>query len=1078
MKSAQKSAYFALSVLLVACTSAPPLQSSNPVSDLGALFSKPDASKPVMKVSDSTPSQQSLLNQPAIEQAQASLQSNPDGDRLQLSVQIKKSDYQIQRLELERIKNLKAWVKGPGISGQIDNLNNFVTIINQNQATTLDITKVPRGKHRIVTVQGYQEQANGNAPVVSGATLKAVYDSPANSTEVVLNFNWRSTAEAEIIEALLALAVQDPDVATLLDNLDKTALGALLDKVIYGANPVGGSVYNLHPDRLNPSSLADILVQANGVIPDYSVGDPVPLAWQDKMHDATLTIRTPGNVSFSNSDIRIQITDPASAPIVISNNTDTVTIPQIVPGTWDAVVSIDGLNGGVSTRATITVNPDGTAILTTGEPTNPIVLPPVIKAVNTAAVNAGDEITLTGDGFDAATLANNVVKFGDTVATVVSVTATAIVVKVPPGVTGTPQVTVTSNTKTSNQADVTVPVRLVTLSSFKGVVDDAVTITVTGYDPTQTTSTVRFNGSVVDAQILSVTNNTIRVKVPNDATTGGITVTPTGLNPLTSPIYTIGQLPTIISVGPDGPYVAGQTVTVTGVNIENATTVSVNGTNAVFTVNGTNPAVMTVTIPAGASTGPLLITTPVGTTSVNVSVIHPPTITNLVPPNPGHANPSLSLIGSNYLPVNKVTIGGVTVPAANYAILNDTSLNVSNVSTNPVLGPIRVTNAAGTAIASLTYSNVVNFIGNTGSALNTAHNFTGFCGAHGVNVDNLGNIYVSDIGCSYSDPFKAYGYSHSIHKFTAAGVHVWSTGSNVTSLSTGKKAPPGLVNGTIANARFDSPEDTATDLNGNIYVADTSNHAIRKITAAGQVVTLARLPGPEGIEIGLNGKLYVTANNPPNGSVTLDSFIVEIADLNTIPTVAESNLFSLNDVYNTMTPNVTLLSGREASGSAPPASASVANARYNHLEGLGIDGQGRIYVAELTYSRIRRIDPATNTVTVFADLSNTLNPTTNNPKIDLHEIRVDRVGNVFIPSPVARPANGVYHISPEGNISLIAGSETGSTGLLDGDPLKAATFSSARGIDFGLDGALYIADTSWGVRKIERFHPVANLQVP
>ena len=54
----------------------------------------------------------------------------------------------------------------------------------------------------------------------------------------------------------------------------------------------------------------------------------------------------------------------------------------------------------------------------------------------------------------------------------------------------------------------------------------------------------------------------------------------------------------------------------------------------------------------------------------------------------------------------------------------------------------------------------------------------------------------------------------------------------------------------------------------------------------------------------------------------------------------------------------------------------------------------------------------------------------------------------------------------------------GNGGLMDGDPLKEATFSSARGIDFGPDGSLYIADTSWGVRKIERFHPAYNLQMP
>lgn len=1019
MKSAHKSAYFALSVLLVACTAAPPLQSSNPVSGLGNVLNPANPSGPAASASKSptAPSQRSLPNQSSIEQAQAKLQSDTSGDRLQLTVQIKAAGYQTQRLELERIKNLKAWVKGPGITGQINNLNGFIGVTAPaGQATTLDITQVPRGKHRIVTVQGYQEQASNQAPEVNGATLKAVYDSPpAPATEVVLNFNWRSTAEAEIIEALLAQAEQNPEVMTLLDNLDQTALNTLLDKVIYGNNPVGGPVYNVHPDRLNPESLADILVAASGAIPAYTVGNPIPVDWLDKMYDATLTVRNPDKVAFSNSDITIQITDPASAPIVISNGNDTVTIPKIVPGVWDAIVSIPGPNGGVSTRATITVAEDGTATLSAGASgADPIILPPIIQSVNTNAVNAGDEITLSGDGFDATTLANNIVKFGDTEAVVVSATATTIVVKVPPGVTGSSQVTVTSSGKTSNYIDVTVPVRLVKLDSLNGIAGNQVNITVTGYNPTLIDSIVRFNGVDVEPVRCSptaATQNTICVIVPSDATTGPISVTPNIPQfpaPLTSPTYTIGLLP------PDITDVSSQ-------------------------------------------------------------------------------NNKMVITGVNFLTATQVTVFGITLAASDYTVINNTTIHVNKVPVTPTIGDVTVKNPDGTDLFTIDalYKNVINFIGPgtqsqsyyqtavsdgfggwivPGDPVNEVKTIpthtetgalTGFSSLHGVNVDDAHNIYITTL-------------NHRVFKFNQAGVLQWQAGTGTAALNT-------TVQTTLAAATFGSPEDSASDRAGNLYVADTSNNAIRKITPTGQVITLARVHGPEGVEVShKDGCLYVTSNKPDNNPT--DVWVKKICNLADLPSELSPVGINPNNVA-IPTSNVVNVAGGLSSGSAATGSSPASSALFDHLEGLGIDGDGNIYVADVDVQQIRKISADNTTVTVFKTFTD--------PLFTMHEIRVDLLGNIFLPAPLIsggglpikdlkdyaaatkNTANTLYKLGQDGSMTAIAGRNT--WGQDEGNPLTAASFSDPRGVDIAPDGTLYIVDNGWGIRKIERYYPISNL---
>jgi sugar lactone lactonase YvrE len=142
-----------------------------------------------------------------------------------------------------------------------------------------------------------------------------------------------------------------------------------------------------------------------------------------------------------------------------------------------------------------------------------------------------------------------------------------------------------------------------------------------------------------------------------------------------------------------------------------------------------------------------------------------------------------------------------------------------------------------------------------------------------VAVDSAGNVYVADQG------------NATIRKVTAAGV--------VTTLA-GTAGMRGSADGTGAAARFNLPGDVAVDGAGNVYVADTFNLTIRKITAGGVVTTLAGsagLPGsadgtgtaarfnlPTGVAVDSAGNVYVADN--------LNSAIRKVTPTGTTTTVA------------------------------------------------------------------------------------------------------------------------------------------------------------------------------------------------
>jgi hypothetical protein len=186
----------------------------------------------------------------------------------------------------------------------------------------------------------------------------------------------------------------------------------------------------------------------------------------------------------------------------------------------------------------------------------------------------------------------------------------------------------------------------------------------------------------------------------------------------------------------------------------------------------------------------------------------------------------------------------------------------------------------------------------------------------GIAVDAFG-VYVADNG------------SHTIRRILSGAV----------STLAGTAGSSGFVDGTGAAARFRFPNGLAVDGIGNIYVADTLNNAIRKVTQSGVVTTFA---GSVSGQIGSTDGTGAAARFYQPYGIALDSSgNAYVAD-------------TLNNVIRKITSSGVVTTFAGSAGIVGSADGMAANARFNQPQGITVDTLGNVYVADTRNQTIRR----------------------------------------------------------------------------------------------------------------------------
>ncbi|MCP5502449.1 MAG: hypothetical protein H7A25_21305 [Leptospiraceae bacterium] len=278
---------------------------------------------------------------------------------------------------------------------------------------------------------------------------------------------------------------------------------------------------------------------------------------------------------------------------------------------------------------------------------------------------------------------------------------------------------------------------------------------------------------------------------------------------------------------------------------------------------------------------------------------------------------------------------------------------------------------------------------------------------------------------------------------TGTGTVETGTAGDVTTLAGSGTA--GSADGTGTAASFDFPMGIAVDTSGNIYVADFNNNKIRKISSSGEVTTLAG----SGTAGSADGNGTAASFNTPQG-VTVD------ASGNIY--VADSGNYKIRKV--TSSGVVTTLAGSGSSGSADGNGTA---ASFNTPQGVTVDASGNIYVADSGNYKIRKVT-SSGVVTTLAGSGSSGSADGSGTAASFsfsQGITVDANGNVYVADSYN---NKIRKITSAGVVTTLAGS--GTVGSADGNG-TAASFSSPFGIAVVSSGVVYVADRDNNrIRKI------------
>jgi sugar lactone lactonase YvrE len=307
------------------------------------------------------------------------------------------------------------------------------------------------------------------------------------------------------------------------------------------------------------------------------------------------------------------------------------------------------------------------------------------------------------------------------------------------------------------------------------------------------------------------------------------------------------------------------------------------------------------------------------------------------------------------------------------------------------------------------------------------------------------------------------------------------------------------------SAQFDAPQDVAIDASGNVYIADATNHRIRKITATtgiintiagtgiagysgdGAAATLAKFNAPIGIALDKSGNIYVadngnncirkitvatgiistiagtgTAGFSGDGSTATSAQLYAPYDL----TIDTSNNIYIADVSNNRIRKITAATGiiNTIAGTGTPGfsgdGSAATGAKLYQPFCVALDASNNLYITDASNNRIRKVTATTGVISSIAgtgaagfsgDGGAATSASFNIP----YSILVDASGNIYLTDFNNNRLRKIT--AATGIINTVAG--TGIAGFSgDGGVASSAQINRAKGIAMDASGNIYIAD--------------------
>jgi sugar lactone lactonase YvrE len=564
---------------------------------------------------------------------------------------------------------------------------------------------------------------------------------------------------------------------------------------------------------------------------------------------------------------------------------------------------------------------------------------------------------------------------------------------------------------------------ITSIAPTQGVAGTAVVISGTHFSEIISENSVMFNGKL--ALVTSATVTEIVTVVPLDCGTGKVTLK-TGSTVIAGPEFVYLIPPKISSISPVKGTV-GTKVTITGTNF------SSTPSNNAIRFNGKVATVLTSTetqlvtvVPSEAGSGKVSVTTDSGLSEgPDFNYFDSPTILTINPTSARHNN-SVVITGTNFDPsFLTAKINGKSLPIVFSSTSQLTITIPKGIGTGKVSIETTGGNIDGPVFTYLLTATVTTLAGdgNPGYVEGVGANAK-LDTPSGITFDTDGNLYVCERG------------NYLIRKITPEGVTTTFAGSGLA----------GSSDGSAHLAKFRRPSGITSDGLGNFYIADAGNHSIRKVSAVGDVSTLAGAgsgsPGfVDGIGIGAN------FNFPTSLIVDLQGNLIVADYLN-----YRLRKLTTSGVVSTIAGN----------GSSDFIAGNGIMAHIGSVWGIVKDSDSNFYFSNYDGHRILKMTPSGDITSFAGDgtLGFSDGPKESAKFSSLSGIAIDKSGALIV-SDVEN--NCIRRIS-EGIVTTIAGD--GISGFVNGEG-DVARFNLPFGLGINSAGEIFVCDRSnHSIRKI------------